>query len=320
MPTMTKRILCAGVVLLFALGLCRAARFRFQDKEEAVRKEAREQLAAMGITRDAAKTKYPTPEIRMTTKACLMPGETGEVVVRGKFAPGSHFIFQNDNLEVIKESQTGAEYRATLKAAAGIGPQSAALLVLTPVTAITARQDDAAVVGGRYEWTMNAANGWRVVAQSAAGDPCGAAAGQPYNVQFYRKGETTAFEKRTATLNHSIYEQTGYSFSLSQQASGAIDPQDITALSKQLMDPKTTEAQRDALMKKLEKMQDTMMAEMTKMSDPANIAKAQQKALEFGCERISVGIQGGNLNGDMRCSEKVGTRIALTGNVKFLGR
>src|ERR1035437_10149683 len=143
MPTMTKRILCAGVVLLFALGLCRAARFRFQDKEEAVRKEAREQLAAMGITRDAAKAKYPTPEIRMTTKACLMPGETGEVVVRGKFAPGSHFIFQNDNLEVIKESQTGAEYRATLKATAGIGPQIAALLVLTPVTAITARQDDA---------------------------------------------------------------------------------------------------------------------------------------------------------------------------------
>jgi cytochrome c556 len=99
-----------------------------------------------------------------------------------------------------------------------------------------------------------------------------------------------------------------------------IGQQDIVALSKELMDPKTTEAQRDALMKKLEKMQDTMMAEMTKMSDPANIAKAQQKALEFGCERISVGIQGGNLTGDMRCAEKVGTRIALTGSVKFLGR
>ena len=317
---MTKRILCAGVVLLFALGLCRAAKFRFQDKEEAIRKQAREQLAALGITRDAAKAKYPTPEIRMTTKACMLPGGTGEVVVTGKFPTGSSFVFENDNVEVVKENATATEYRATLKAATGIGPQSAALLVVTPVTAITARQDDAAVVAGRYEWTMNAANGWRVVAQSPAGDSCGNSAGQSYNVQFFRKGESTAFEKRTATLHHSIYEQTGYNFSISQQDSGPIDQQAMIALSKQLMDPKTTEAQRDALMKKLEKMQAAMMAEMTKMSDPANIAKARQKALEFGCERISVGIQNGTLAGAMQCAQKVGTRIAVTGTLKFLGR
>jgi hypothetical protein len=42
--------------------------------------------------------------------------------------------------------------------------------------------------------------------------------------------------------------------------------------------------------------------------------------LEFGCERFSVGIQGGNLNGEMRCAQKVGTKIALTGTVKVLGR
>jgi hypothetical protein len=53
------------------------------------------------------------------------------------------------------------------------------------------------------------------------------------------------------------------------------------------------------------------------MADPANIAKAKQKALEFGCERISVGVQNGNLTGEMRCAEKVGTRIALTGTLKF---
>ncbi|MCX6626403.1 MAG: hypothetical protein NTW28_02060 [Candidatus Solibacter sp.] len=320
MRSITKRILCAGVVLLFALGLCRAAKFRFQDKEDAVRKQAREQLAALGITRDAAKAKYPTPEIRMTTKACMMPGETGEVVVRGKFAPGSNFIFQNDNLEVVKESQTGAEYRATLKAAQGIGPQTAALLVVTPVTAITARQDTAAVVAGRYEWTMNAANGWRVVAQSPPGDSCAAGAQQTYNVQFFRNGETTPFEKRTATLYHSIYEQTAYSFSMSQQDNSALAMGEFTALMQKLSDPKLTDAQRDALMKNMEKMQAAMTAEMTKMADPANIAKAQQKALDFGCERISIGIQSGNLNGDMRCAAKVGNKIALTGTVKFLGR
>jgi hypothetical protein len=320
MRTMTKRLLCAGVVLLFALGLCRAARFRFQDKEEALRKQDREQLAALGISRDAAKAKYPTPEIQMASSACLLPGETGEVVVKGKFAAGSHFIFQNDNLEVVKETPALNDYRATLKAAAGVGPQSATLLVMAPVTGITARRDDAVIVAGRYEWTMNAANGWRVVALSPPGDSCATRDGQSYDVQFFRKGENSAFEKRKARLHHSIYEQTGYTFSIDQQASGTFDQEAMVALSKQLMDPKTPPAQRDALMKKLEKMQEVMMAEMAKMSDPANIAKAQQKALEFGCERISVGIQGGALSGDMRCAEKVGTRIALTGTLKFLGR
>ena len=316
---MTKRILCAGVVLLFALGLCRAAKFRFQDKEEAIRKQAREQLAALGITRDAAKAKYPTPEIRMTTKACMLPGGTGEVVVTGKFPTGSSFVFENDNVEVVKENATATEYRATLKAATGIGPQTANLLVITPVTAITARQDSAAVVAGRYEWTMNAANGWRVVAQSKPGDSC-AASGQAYDVQFYRKGETASFERLTATLNYSIYEQTGYNFSLTPRGPGGVDMEAFGTLMKQLSDPKITPVQRELLMKRLERAQTIMQADMAKMSDPANIAKAQQAALEFGCERISVGMQGASLNGTMRCAEKVGTRIALTGDVKLIGR
>ncbi len=324
MPTMIKRILCACVVLLFALGLCRAAKFRFQEKEAAAFKEAGEQLAKLGITRTAAKAKYPTPEIRMTSKACLMPGESGEVVVTGKFAPGSHFFFESDNLEVVKENLAGGEYRATLKATAGIGPQGAALLVVTPVTGLTARQDNAVLVAGRYEWTMNAANGWRVVARSPAGNSCDATAGRPYDVQFYRNGEPAPFEKRTATLYYSIYEQTGYSFSLSQEDPNAFGMQDMTTLMQKLGDPKLPAAQREALMKDLQKMQTTMQATMqanlAKMSDPANIARAQQKLLDFGCERISVGMQGGSLNGEMRCSEKVGKKIALTGTVKFLGR
>jgi hypothetical protein len=69
MRNMTKRVLCAGVVLLFALGLCRAAKFRFQDKEDAIRKQAREQLATLGITRDAAKAKYPTGNPHATKAA-----------------------------------------------------------------------------------------------------------------------------------------------------------------------------------------------------------------------------------------------------------
>jgi hypothetical protein len=157
--------------------------------------------------------------------------------------PASHFIIQNDNLEVVKEAQTALEYRATLKAAAGIGPQSAGLLVMSPVTTITARQDNAAVVAGRYEFTMDAANGWRIVAQSPPGDSCAAAGGQPsYNLQFFRKGETAPFEKSTGTLYHSIYEQKQYSFSISQQAAINSSAADFAAIMQKLGDPKLTNA------------------------------------------------------------------------------
>ena len=46
MANLTNRVVSAGVILLFALGLCRAAKFKFQDKEDAVRKEARQQRGA----------------------------------------------------------------------------------------------------------------------------------------------------------------------------------------------------------------------------------------------------------------------------------
>jgi hypothetical protein len=89
------------------------------------------------------------------------------------------------------------------------------------------------------------------------------------------------------------------------QASGGFDMEAFGTLMKQLSDSKLMQAQRELLMKKVEMAQTVMQAEMAGMSAPANIAKAQQSAREFGCERISVGIQGGNLNGDMRCAENV---------------
>ena len=137
------------------------------------------------------------PEIGLVSSACLLPGGTGEVVVKGKFVPDTRFIFQNDSLEVVKESLTAGEYRATLKVAPGIGPQTAALMAISPVSGISTRKERAAVVGGKYEWIMESANGWKIVARSAGDRPCGstAPAEDPYEVLFYRKGEASPLEQ-----------------------------------------------------------------------------------------------------------------------------
>jgi hypothetical protein len=321
MAIRAQRVLWAAVVLLFAFGLCRAASHRFQEKEAAIRKEVREQFAALGVTRDAAKLKYPTPEIGMISAACIAPGETGEVVVRGKFVPGTKFIFQNDDLEVVKESLAGNEYRATLKAAAGVGPQSAAVVVITPVTGISVRQDNAVAIGGRYEWTMSIANGWKVIARPPAGKSCvtGSSAGQAYDMQFYKAGESGPFETRKATLFYNLYDSENYSFNIEAgNAPAAVE--EFTALMQKMSDPGLTAAQRQAVMQELQKKQEQMQASLKQMSGPANIAKAQQQALEFGCERMWLSMQGEAGKGRMRCSDRVGSRLQLTAVMKFVGK
>ena len=318
-----KRVAYVAVAALAALGLCRAVVFRFQEKENAIRQANSEQMKKLGLTRATAKAKYPTPEIGLVSRACLLPGGTGEAVVKGKFVPGTKFIFQNDSLEVVKESLTAGEYRATLKAAPGIGPQTAALVVISPVSGITARQDRVAVVSGKYEWIMESANGWKIEARSAGDRPCGgtAQAEDRYEVLFYRKGEANPFEKRPATLHHSLWEKANHRFDISQQdPKSAASGEDMKALAQKMMDPKITPAQRDQLMKQIQKSQEQMVADMKKMADPAYRKELEARKQQFGCERIELEVAGGTFKGRMRCSQAVGTQIALTGSMKLLGR
>jgi hypothetical protein len=307
------------VLVLLAFGLSRAAKFRFQDKEAAIRQSCQEQLQKLGITRGAAKAKYPTPEIHMVTPACLMPGGTGEVVITGKFPPGTKFVFANDNFEVLKESVTATEYRATLKAAPGIGPENATVRAITAATCITAQSDRAAVVGSRYEWNMDAANGWRVVARSTSAKACGSgpASQDPYDVLFFRKGETTPFEKRSARLDFDQYSSINYRFSISGQSSDVqSSQQEAFELMKKMRDPNLTSAQREQIMARIQKMQAEMTANMARMGDPSYIKKMQEAQQKFGCQTIQLEARGEELKGDMRCSDAVGTRIALTGTRK----
>ncbi|MCL4402691.1 MAG: hypothetical protein M1436_08530 [Acidobacteria bacterium] len=308
---------------LVGLGLCRAALSRYRQKEDAIRAACRQELQKLGLTRDAAKARYFTPEISMASTGCLLPGSVGDAVVRGKFAPGTQFVFENDNLEVVKETLSGNEYHATLKAAPGIGPETAAVTAITPVTGLTARTDRAARVGGKYEWTMNAENGWKIVARSPANKVCGGQSSgeDSYEMAFYRANEASPFEKRGASLYFNLYDRSNYRFTVSQQSAQAQGGmQEFAALMQKMTDPSLSSEQRERLMKDLQKMQGQMQANLARMADPANIQKMQQQQQQFGCDSISLEQQGQNLTGEMRCSETVGRRVKLTGTLKFLGR
>ena len=314
-----RRIVCAGALVLAVAALSRAAQFRFQEREQAFRQLCKDQLQKLGITRGAAKAKYPTPEIHMVSGSCLTPGATGEVVVKGKFVPDTKILLGNDNLEVLKETLSGNEYRATVKVAPDIGPQTAEVIAITPVTGITARQLEAVSIGGRFEWSLEAANGWKIVARSPANKTCdGRSTSEVYEVEFFRKGETTPFEKREGKLTYSIYEGVNR-FALSQPEPGTGGAGDFQALMTKMTDPKLPQSEREQVMKQLQKAQEQMMAGMKKATDPAYLKDLEEQKKKFGCERMELRVQTGKLAGEMRCAEAVGARIALTGSLKLLG-
>jgi hypothetical protein len=309
-----------GVLAVVGLGLTRAANSRFREKEEAALSACRAQGAA------ASAVKPPTPEIQMVSSGCIKPGAAGEVVVKGRFPAGTKFVFENDNIEVVKESALANEYRATVKAAPGMGPQSAGIMGIVPGSCRTMRQERVVTVAGNFEWTMNAANGWKIVARPVGNQGCGTSGSSSdpkYEMAFYRPGEAAPFEKRTATLSFSVYDSTNYRFSISQEDPAATSSaQNFETLMLKMQNPNLTDAQRNQLMQQLQKMQVEMQAQMQtqlkQMQDP-NYAKVQEaKRQEFGCRNIGLKVAGESFTGELSCSQKVGTRIPVTGTLHGL--
>jgi hypothetical protein len=315
--TTLKKVSLILVFTLLALGLGRAAKFRWQEKEDAIRQAFRAQ--AGGATQNCF-----TPEIHMITGSCIPAGGTGEVVIKGKFPQGTKFVFENDILEVVSESLAGNIYKATIKVPPGSGPQNASVMAITPCNK-SVRHDAAAVVSGKYDWDLQAVNGWRIQAKLQNDNRCNANRGgegeSTYNLLFFRGNETAPFEKRQATLHYSLWERTQYRFSIDQTDSSARNTQEeMQQMMKKMMDPNLSEAERDRLMKKMETMQKEMIATMQKMANPAEIQKMEQKKLEFGCDSIELQVTGSNAEGNMRCSDKVGRNLAVTGSMKYLGQ
>jgi hypothetical protein len=315
-----KRVVTVSVLILLACAAARAATRRYQEREEAFRKECQTEREKSGLSATDLRAKYPTPEIRMVSPVCVLAGATADVVVTGRFAAGAKFFVENDNFEVIKESVTENQYRATLKAMAGIGPETATLAMINPVTAQTARIANAVRVGGRYEWTMAAANGWKVVARSQATDRCAPEpAASQYDLSFARPGENAAFEKITGRLGFLPSNQRNYRFDLSSEAPAPAGMEAYQALMQKMADPKLSAAERDRIMAKLADAQKEMTAALTKLADPAyakqQAQEQQRREQEFGCRWLEITAEGGKVTGEMSCSEKVGRRLALTGTV-----
>jgi hypothetical protein len=321
---------CAVVtaaVLVF--GIARAANSHYAERRSAFFQAQEAERKRLGLTDwGQVKAKYPTPEITLCHAAHVVPGGSADVSLRGKFVPGSKFLFENDAVEVVKENATTTEYHATVRVPAGVGPSYSPLHVFSAVSGIEASPPCQAVyIGGKYEWDFTAQNGWQIKLRPK-GDPFPKEGSEAalYTAEFYRGNESKPFEVRDLNLGLGgpLYGS-NYSGGL-QQAEGSQagqggqpDAGNMEQLMKKAFDPNTSPEEREKLMQKVAEAQQAMVS---KMSDMKAIQQQQQEQMrseaEFGCKNMNFNDTVDSVEGQISCGQKVGT-IRIKGTRRFVG-
>jgi hypothetical protein len=305
-----KNMLVVMTGLLLVSGLFRAAQADYWLREKAFLDELHAKLEKLGpAEKQALLQSCPTPEITMITSKCLEDGETSEVTVTGKFGPGTKIFLETDSVQVISENLSGGTYKATVKVASGIGPQTASVLAISPCGKRALRSG--LKLGCQQGGELATSNGWKIT--MAPGEV--SSGGRPKMIlNFFRTGEASPFEKREADIDFNQNYRT-YHISISSQSSNSSDPQVAMAeMMKKMGNPQLSAAEREKLMAQMQKLQQELLAQL---SNPQQMAKAAQEAQDkFGCTSIEMNVKGANLEVTMRCSEKVGTKIGVTGNFK----
>jgi len=307
-----------SAVLLAALvcfGIARASNSHYAELRSAFYESQQAERKRLGLTDWAqVKAKYPTPEIALCRAAHIVPGVTGEVTVRGKFVPGSKFLFENDAVQVVNETATATEYHATVRVRAGVGPTYSPLHVFAAVSGIEASHPCPAVyVGGKYEWEFTAQNGWRIKLHPKGDSfPQDGANSTSYTAEFYRGNETKPFEVREfgLGLGGPLYGNS-YSGGFAEASNQPGSMPDMEQIMKKLTDPSTSPEERERLAQKMTEAQQQMM-------DPTNAVKAQQKDAEFGCKNMHFNDSADSVDGQISCGQKVGT-ISIKGTRRFVG-
>jgi len=313
-----------SVIFLLLGGIMHASRGRYEEQRKAILEQCATEQKRLGLTdRKSVFAKYPTPEITLCRIVRVLPGGTAEVVTKGRFARGTKFLFDNDDVEVVKEAVTASEYRASIRVPKGLGPGVADLEAFAPVSAGHA-SCRALYIGGRYEWDFTADNGWQIRLKMMDERFTGERVPEPvYRIEFYRGTEAKPFEVRDLRMGIWSDQRGSYQGRISEVGADSAGLEtEMEQLSQKMMDVTLSEKEREKVARRL----DELMAKMTEQAEKAADAKYAQemekKKQEFGCYVINFWLKpDGTVEGNMSCGEKVGRQgqLILKGRMKYLG-
>lgn len=321
---LARSILAATFLAALTYGIARPATSRYEERRRAILAAANAERQRLGLTdRKALFARYPTPQIKLCRAVSVPPGAAAEVVIQGKFEPGTKFLIENDNLDVLKENLTAAEYRATVSAARTSGPSYANVHAFAPASAANARCL-AVLIGGKYQWDFTAENGWRVLLRPVLQKPVSEAGKLPeqmYQAEFFRGAESRAFASFDAALDIAEAPSSdSYSAHLLSQPSEPPGMAELKRLQQQMMNMhKLSPAEQDQLIKRMEQLAASMEAQAGQQM--ARIQEQQRKMREVGCTELQFRLEPDAVKGHMACQneQELARQVGIKGTVKFLG-
>jgi hypothetical protein len=250
---------------------------------------------------------FASPNVRVQK---VLPGSSFAVTVRGNFPAGTAILSERDGLTFSGVALSATTYSARVTIPSDEAPGFVRLWAFNPIgiegsTAV-------ALVDTFYRFDLKSPNGYTVkimplVKTFTIEDNKRASA--RYQAEFFNPGESKPFETVTGDQrfevsdaplpSHTPYARLEISFDQSTTSPQA----ELEDINNKLGDPKTTEAQRNALMARMGAVQTKMLEEMTKAlkTDPASLNKTQD---DFGCGFMQLyPSRGGTVEGSFSCGQ-----------------
>jgi len=264
---------------------------KFQAEHQRLQAAGRKNALAKGLTegqllRNALLNPFAKPGTRIQK---VLAGGSVAVTVRGNFPAGTTILSERDGVTISGAALTTNTYSARLTISPDEGPGFVRLWAFDPIgiegpTAV-------ALVDTLYRFDLKSPSGYTVKVtpiEKTFTISDNKHAKVKYQAEFYKPGESKPFETVTGDQTFSVgdaphesrtpYARLDIRFDQSTTAP-QVEMEDI---SKKMGDPKTTEAERNALMARMGEIQRKMLEEITKglQTDPASLNKKQD---DFGC-------------------------------------
>ncbi len=292
-------VFCFAVVLFpTAVTQVSDAVSRYKEQWKAIKAGCEAERQRLGLKK---LPNYPTLEVSYQPVQAV-PGATVNMAAKGNFEAGTKVLVASDEVEVLKQSITKNEYSATVRLSPEVGPGLIRVYAYRPITCgqnLIGRIG----VGGRYDWTLTASNGWLLKFKTLEGS---FGAGQEkQQLEFYRSGEAKPFQVLDGSGDSSKQPYSGWlSFN-----GGDIDAtrEEIRGVEEQLRDPELDAGTRADLQTQLQELQKRLETELV------------YGKLEADCNQFTLHKQPtADYRMDVTCSPPVGN-ISATGKAKFTG-
>jgi hypothetical protein len=315
------------MALTIALGLgmtgavIHAGKTKFWEKRKALAQDARTAQEREGFGRGSEKAmyaKYPTPELALCKPIVIAPGASAPVTLAGKFADKTAFLVANDQVEIEEGTVAAGKYTTKATVAADAAAGYAPIYAIAPVSGAY-NSCPAVFVTQISSFELTGDNGWTVTLtpQAKAFEVTRENAKLAYTVAFSKAGEATPFKKLTGRLELRFDQETGREISVPLEAlagDGSSDGE-YAALQKKMSDPGFAKLPPKEMQRILDRYTQLSEVKMKEMSAPDYAQKAAKEHDDFGCQSLSLTINGATAKGRLSCGRNVGKNgyVNLTG-------